>query len=153
MPPVSTFANTIDLPSGENDGSISSPESDVIRAALPPPSGCTQISKLFAPALSEAYATRAPSGESAGSMFKPDEVVTLTRRARENGSGSDDRKDRCATPTAPAITRHTNAVVQSRRESGRAAAGAGAIGAMVLPWSLIGTTSGAASSRTSEMNR
>ena len=54
MPPVSGFANTIDVPSGENDGSISSPESLVIRAALPPAIGCTQMSKLFAPALSDA---------------------------------------------------------------------------------------------------
>ena len=54
MPPVSAFAKTIDVPSGENDGSISSPESEVTRTALPPASGCTQRSKLPAPARSEA---------------------------------------------------------------------------------------------------
>src|SRR5439155_2598723 len=81
--PVSRFEYTMEPPSGENEGSVSSPASLVIRMASSPPTGCTQMSRLPAPARSDAYASSDPSGESAGSTFRPGFDVSLTSLASD----------------------------------------------------------------------
>src|ERR1700694_5248567 len=50
---------------------------------------CTQISRLPSLARSEAYATSLPSGESAGSVFRPASDVSRRSAGKESGARCD----------------------------------------------------------------
>ena len=87
-PPRRSERNAILAPSGEKSGSWSSAGPEVRRAELPATVSCTQISKLPAPARSDAKATSLPSWEIVGSVFKPG----IGRQAKK-------RRQRCRRPT------------------------------------------------------
>ena len=80
IPPISPPEKAIRDPSGENDGSPSSPSADVIRVGVSPCTGCTQMSRLSVPARSEAYAINWPSDDRAGSVLSPAVDVTRIKR-------------------------------------------------------------------------
>src|SRR5829696_7394443 len=86
-PPARSDRKATLLPSGENDGSMSSAGSLVNRTGSPPATWRTQMSRLPSPARSDANAMNRPSGDSTGSVVRPESSVN--RVSTEERAGAD----------------------------------------------------------------